>query len=119
MEDKKVIQFGGILDGAVMKKDQTLSLKIGTAEMHPNDMAQIFNLANRQIWVALAETALTKADLNIPEVVPEFKNDKTPSQRLRNTLYIYWKQIESTQDFDTYYRRYCEKQIEVIKDKLN
>lgn len=117
----KTVQFQAILDGVTKKKDGTLSLKLGTQELDSEETARLFDFGNKQIWVAFAETELTENDLDIPEVLTEFKSDRSPSERLRGVLYLYWdKKIKSTgTTFDTWYREYMEKIINNIKEKLD
>ena len=45
---------------------------------------------------------------------------KTNSQRLRNTLYVYWEQVNKHgyKFFNDYYQAWLEKKIEEIKEKL-
>ena len=120
MQAPQPIQFSAILDGVRLKKDSTLSLNIGTQELQPEDTAKIFELGNKQLWVALAETEIKEDQLNIPESMSEFKTDKTPSQRLRNVFYVYWNdKKKGTIDWDSYYKREIEKIIDYIKERLD
>ena len=115
----KTIQFSTIIDGVSKKKDSTLTIKLGTQELSPEDTAQIFELGNKQVWCALSETTITKDSLNIPEALAEFKSDKTPSQRLRNRLYIYWeKKRKEFVDWDTFYKEQMDKIGDYILNKL-
>jgi hypothetical protein len=55
--------------------------------------------------------------------VPKEKADaglgtKTPSQRLRSVLYVFWEQSGKKGSFEDYYRVQIEKLIEYIKEKL-
>lgn len=112
------IQFQAIVDGVTKKKDGTLSVKLGTQELSPTDTAKIFEFGNQQIWTAFAETPHSIDELEIPEVTPEFESDKTPSQRLRNVIYVYWEQNGKKGDFNDFYRKKLEGFIEHIKTKL-
>jgi len=56
--------------------------------------------------------------INIPDIVPEFKGEKTPSQRMRACLYVLWEQNKTTKTFEEFYRTQMEKLIEFIKGKL-
>jgi len=86
----KTAQFSAQIDGVTAKKDRTLSVKLGTQEMQSEDSAFLLSLMEKQIWVAVSETPLTHEDLEIPEVIMEFKNDKSPSSRLRAVLFVYY-----------------------------
>lgn len=118
---KKIIQFQSIIDGVTKKKDGTLSIKLGTQEMPPKDTAIIFELGNKQVWTALAETEVKISDPEIPKEVMEFKNSKSLSERLRNVLYVWWEQDykKAQPDFEAFRRLHMNKLIDSVKDKLN
>ena len=49
----------------------------------------------------------------------EKTDGKTPSQRLRAVLFVYWKQHKQKEiEFDIFYVRYMNRLIEQIKEKL-
>lgn len=111
------IQFSAIVDGVTLKKDSTLSIRLGTQEMTPEESAEVFKMGNRQIWVGLCETGI--AQLDIPKEINEFENDKSPSERLRNVLWVYWKEnMKGEGEFETFRKGYMNKIIDNIKEKL-
>ncbi len=113
-----IIQFSAIVDGVLMKKDSTLSIRLGTQELSPEDTAQIFKLGNKQIWVGMSETEITKLD--VPKEVQEFDGQKSTSERLHAVLYVYWNtKTDKTKDFETFRKGYMEKVIDGIKTKLD
>lgn len=114
------IQFSAQIERITSRKDRTLSITVGTQEMIPEESARIFELQGLQVWIALAETALTNEDLDIPEVLSEFDTDKSPSKRLRSVLYVFWKQNEHRlgKTWETFYRGKMEEIIDLIKEKL-
>lgn len=118
------LQFSALIDGVNAKKDKTLSIRLGTQELTSEDTSHIFDLMGKQIFVAVAETAIES--LEVPEVLPEMQGDKTPSQRLRSILYKLWEQkmdgtdIKSVgyQTFPRFYEDYLFKLCEQLKDKI-
>lgn len=116
--DKNIIQFSGIVDGISLRKDSTLTIKIGTQEMSPSESAEIFKFGNKQVWIGISEIAISKLD--IPDEITEFDNEKTPSERLRNVLWIYWDtKTDKSKSFEDFRRTYMDKIINSIKDKLD
>lgn len=55
---------------------------------------------------------------------PDFKIDKeierkSPSQRLRDVMYVWYTQQSLTEDFNDFYRKEMERLIEHVKGKLH
>lgn len=113
-----IVQFSAQIDSAKANNDRTLSLKIDTQELSAEHTAHLFNLFQKQIWIALAETIITEQDLNIPETVDEMEK-KSPSQRLRDRMFVYWKENKVSDNFDTWYKTALEKIGEKYLEKVN
>jgi hypothetical protein len=76
-------------------------------------------LKSKQGWFLFKENEIVMQDIPT-ESAPEFKNDKTPSQRLRAALYVYWdSKTARKQDFNSFYDSWVERKIHEIKDKLD
>lgn len=113
-----MLQFSAIIDGVSAKKDSTLTIRLGTQELSPEDTSQIFKFANKQIWVGIAETSITKLD--VPDEIQEFDGQKSTSERLHAVLYVYWDtKTDKAVPFETFRKNYMEKIITNIKDKLD
>lgn len=112
------ISFSAIIDGVNAKKDKTLSIRLGTQELSPDDSSHLLDLMGKQIFVAFGETDIT--EMEIPEVLPEMKGDKSPSQRMRGIIYKIWeKKTDKKEPFPRYYENYMFRVCELLKDKLN
>ena len=60
--------------------------------------------------------------LGNPEDIIEVKtslDNKSPSQRLRDVLFVWYRQSKATEPFDTWYQKKMEGIIEQVKLKLN
>jgi len=116
----KTVQCSAQIDKISSRKDRTLSVVLNTQEMSPEETAQLFDFQGLQIWVAFAETAMTYNDITVPDVMISHDDTKSPSERLRAVMYIYYKQNEKklNKPFDTFYRETMEKYIELIKERL-
>lgn len=113
-----LFQTSAIVEGISTRQDRTLKITLSTQELQPEQASLLLNLHQKQGWFLFSENELTEKDLP-PDSAPEFKSDKSPSQRLRACLYIYWKQNTSKQKpFDTFYKDWTEKKINEIKDTL-
>jgi len=94
-------------------------LSIFTQELSPEEMTKLFSLRKKLGWFVFKEEAIEKEDLlNLTEIKKEFKGEKRPAERLRNTLYIFWEQNGSQGSFDDFYKSKIEEIILKVKEKL-
>lgn len=117
----KTIQFQAIIDGVTLKKDGTLTIKLGTQELSPEETAHIFEKGNMQVWTAIAESPISVEDLEIPEQMAETET-KSPSQRLRNAIYVLWKAKEDPKYQDAqnlFYKDKMERIINWVKEEIS
>lgn len=113
-----IIQFSAQIESAKANNDRTLSLKVDTQELSSKDTAQIFSMFQKQVWIGIAETEISKEQLNVPEVVNEM-DKKSPSQRLRDRMYVYFKEKKIEGIFDEWYIKSLDKMGQNYLDKLS
>lgn len=86
----------------------------------PEQLAELFALHEKVGWFFFLGAPETK--INIPELPDIHLEDgeKSPSQRLRAVLFIYHQQHQPSDgsDFELFYRRWMERAINQIKEKL-
>lgn len=79
--------------------------------IHPEDKARIMDLHEKLGVFVFAEARQMKDEdlLNLPEVKME-PNDKSPSQKLRNRMYVYYHETHTGEDkFYEWYSDQMEK----------
>ncbi len=117
-----MFQLQAVLDGVKTLKNNTLKITLETQDISSfssEELAELFKLNDKLIWAVFKETPVKAEDIKIEEV-KEFKTDKSPSQRLRASLYVLWEQSGKPGDFQTeYYPKQMNKLIDFIKEKLN
>ena len=87
-----------ILDKITTLKDGGAKVVFETQELTEGVMSDLFKMRNKLGWLFFAPEGVNEVE--IPEDPPtEFKEDKTPSQRLRAVLYLYWKKLGGIGDF--------------------
>ena len=64
--------------------DNTIRVTVDLQEVSPEEMAEVFKLKKGIGWFLFKDCPIVESD--IPESQPEFDNEKSPSQRLRNCL---------------------------------
>lgn len=100
--------------------DRTIRVQVDISRELPDDeMAILFGLRNTSGTMAFKEGKFEDKELNLlPDYKPEFKNDKTPAQRMRAVIYRLWEYEGSKDTFEQYYVIQMEKIITHLKGKL-
>jgi hypothetical protein len=113
------VKLPAILSGAQTKVDGSVKLTFSTRELDGTDSAALFGLANKECWLLIApDDSLDSVD--VPKAKPDSgTGQKTPGQRLRAVIFVYWKQAGAQGDFEEYYRQRLERLIEQFKAKLD
>ena len=130
----KLLIFSGIVSGYKGLVAGGMNLTIETNEMAQDDTAQLVGLHRKPVKVMmqegqitdLNELGFTEADMEKFESTQfdEFdgRQAKSPSKRLRNVLWVLFKQsggdTESGQAFKTFYEKKLEEIIIHFKDKI-
>jgi len=102
------------------KKDKSFSVTFNTRELTPNEVLDINNLMGSYCYLAIKENEIDNAEL---EILRELKTDldtgKSPSQRMRNVLYILFNQDnEGYENFKDYYEHKMNVFIESLKNRI-
>ena len=112
----KAIKLDIIITSLRALTDGSLSLTIHTPELKSEEKVELMDLQNR-----VCEAVICPKEGVISEtvVVDSDIQKKSQSERIRNVLYIIYKQENSMQDFADYYKSKTEKYIEFLKDKID
>jgi hypothetical protein len=111
-----MIKIAAYLTGFNRKADRSCSVRFETQEVSTDELMELDKHYGDFGWLVFSPNEVRADD--IPTEQTEDKN-KTPSKRLRSTLYILWKQRGSAGDFEVFYREQVEKIIIHIKTKLD
>lgn len=112
-----IAQFQAYMDRITTMKDKSVKVTLVSQELSADSARVLFDMRNQLGWALFSANSITEND--VPTEQPtEFKNDKTPSSRLRNTLFVYWKQSGGHGVFEDFYRQQMEVFIEQVKEKL-
>lgn len=88
---------------------------MATPELSAAEKTVFMDWMNRDLTMLLQLNEAWAGEMK--EVKGEFDR-KTPSQRLRAVMFVWWKQVESARTFDDFYLEHMEKMIDHIKSKL-
>lgn len=104
-----------------MRADNTLTFTVDCPELPPEELTELFKLNSRQGWFLFKENEIVIED--VPETEAEFEGQKSLSERLRNTLYVYWKKRYDEgsikKNFEEFRREWFEHKIQQIKDNID
>lgn len=115
--EENFLQLQGILTSISTRKDRSLKIVFETNEVTSQDFKALFEMRDCFGWISFTETK--REVIEFPKQEIKFKNNKTPSQRLRNSIYILWLRTASGIDFDAFYNLKMSTFIEMIKEKIN
>ena len=102
-------QTSSQIESVATRADNTLKIVIGTQELLPEQAAQLFSLKGKQGWMLFKENAITPDE--IPEDDAPDLHGKSPSQRLRDRMIVYYtKKHGNTKGFQGWY----EEQLEMF-----
>jgi hypothetical protein len=106
--------------GFKSRANHTIDLVFNMSETSANEASLLFQYLNQQGVIAFKIGNFTDAEIEtLPEPKPEFSNQKSPSERLRNVLYVLYKQKGGDPaEFESFRVREMEKLIKSYRDQL-
>lgn len=116
---KNKFQTASTIESVATRADNTIKVVIGTQELDPEQATALFALKGKVGWMLFKENEIVEKDLP-DEPAPEFENEKSPSERLRAVMWIYWDtKTKKEKTFEEFRREHMEKIIEFWKGKLD
>jgi len=114
------ILFPAIVESLRSRKDKTIAITLGTSEVTPDKAGKLFNTNGHSVTCYLSvKEMITDSEKEIIDSIESPAPGKSPSQRMRNTLFVLWQQKpEGYEDFNLFYLRKMEAMIDHIKTKL-
>lgn len=105
-----------IIEGVSPLKDGGMSIRLHTNEMTNEEKSAVMEFYQKFGWLVFSE----QEDPDVPdELIRRDTGGKTPSQRLRNTIYVAYQQSGQTDvTFEQYYARAMERHINFEKQNL-
>ena len=116
----KGILLAATVEGVQTRKDHTLSIRLGTQELSPDEGGRLLAMSGKLSAVYICEKESVPQDvLDQVDTVDVDAPGKTQSQRLRSVLYILFEQDkEGFKTFDEYYHAKTEAWITKLKTKI-
>jgi hypothetical protein len=119
MENKILIPAS--LDSYGSRADGSIRLSFSTGIVNNDQLLVINAIKSQSGFLMFKDAGISKDEESLIDSVDvDLDNSKTPSQRLRNSLYVAWSQnSEGLNEFKEYYRTKMEKFINHVKSKLD
>lgn len=119
----KKITLAAQFDGYANRKDKTCSLRFITQEMKPSEVAHVHGMIDTFGYLYFkGENELSQEELeSLDNLDTEmYDTPKTQSQRIRNTIFVLWKQKpEGFSEFKDYYKWKTDRIIQHLKDQID
>ena len=116
---EKGLLIAAYVEGIRSRKDKTIALTLGTQELSPEKAGELFSINGQLITAYLSVKGISQDDQEIIDTIEPDSTGKTPSQRLRNVLYILWEQDnEGFKDKNLHYIHHMEKILSHLKTKI-
>lgn len=92
-----------------------MGMSVSTPELENEQKVEFLNLQGHNI-----ELLIKPLDEPAEELVSVDRDlqNKTQSQRMRSTLYVWWQQLGEPDTFNNFYMEKTERIIEQLKEKL-
>lgn len=116
---EKGLLIPAYIEGIRSRKDKTISLTLGTQELSPDKAGELFSINGQLVTAYLSVKGISHEDQEIIDSIEPEQTGKTPSQRLRNVLYLLWKQdSEGFKDKNMHYEHHMGKILDHLKAKI-
>ncbi len=115
MAEKTIFSAPAILSRISYLKDGGVSLGFSTNELTHEEKVTVSEFHGNFGHVLFKANEFTDEDIPKGDVTDQ---NKSPSQRLRAVLFIWWKELGEPGTWDFFYRQEMEKNIDAIKKRL-
>jgi hypothetical protein len=115
----KGVLFAAIVDKITTLKDKSCKIILDTSELTPARAGELFTLLNSLASVYISPAAIDSKEMaQVDAIEPEMPG-KSPSQRMRNVLFILYRQDQKGyKEFDGYYKSEMEAIINELKNNI-
>lgn len=112
--------FQGEIGEVKTRKDRTIRLTLESSMeiTDPLELAGLFGLRANSVYVAIKDSNFNDEDVNAIPEPQRMEHEKSPALRLRNVLFLLWKQQGEKGNFEVFYQASLEKLINQVKEKL-
>lgn len=122
MEKEQLFQVPATVTKVSSMSGRSLRLQVDTQEnLSDEQMSKIMSLFDKYGYFCFLadDREIDTLDLiDIPPLKKREEDNKSPAQKLRAVLYVFWSQNGEQGDFEVFYRSKMDKFINAVKEKL-
>jgi hypothetical protein len=120
MADKRIFVVAGNIERISPLKDGGMTITMHTQEIPDDQKLLLMSFFNKYGFIAFSEDEVQRSDIPDTDTDIEGRKRKTPSQRLRNTIYVHGEQegLSGNSEHDAYYGKRMEWHINEEKSYL-
>jgi len=115
-ETSDLIQVPAQIIGLNPRQDRSWVIKAETRELSGDQVKILADHFQGEGWLVYSPNEISMKD--IPKENAE-SGAKSPSQRLRDRIYILYKEKDIKVDFESFYRTMIERFIEQVQEKID
>jgi len=100
-------------------KNRTVNISFNTDELEPNVAGEILGMSDF-CYITMKPEVFTAKELSeLDEMKSDTTFGKTLSKRMRNTLYVVYKNNNIDESFETYYAKRMEQLMDLLKEEID
>lgn len=116
MSRPKVFQIPAILEGVNPLKDGGFSLRFHTNELtDKRQQTKLLSFFNTFGWLQFSDKSIGFVP---SKAAVRDAGERSPQQRLRAVMYVYWQHFGGEEDFEVWYTKRMEQTINKYKEQL-
>ena len=119
-KSKTIFQIPATMTGCTALRHSTVKLTFNTEEGLTSDaIKRLFELYEKTGWLSFNVEKIEAENIaNLPKIDAKQYEGKSPSQRLRSTLYVLWQKKGSGGIFEDFYIRSLARFQKQVSDEI-
>lgn len=119
----KLLILSATFDKLSTRADKSIQLVFTTQELPTGDLTALLSNIHQYVHLGIKDAEIEAMDvdelMNAGSDPDDFAKGKSQSQRIRDHLFVWWKQsFEGKEEWEVFYRRQTNVIIEKLKEKL-
>jgi len=122
---KQLLQIPGTIEKVMSMRNRVIRIVFDSQEARSDEeVASIMTKVEKFGWLCFlaGENNIQPEDISdLPELPKSDPDEKSPSKRLRDRMFVYWKEkgLEDKKDFNSWYIGQLDKLGQGYLDKIN